>query len=176
MEDLAADIRDPNRIRDFCFTLTNHAMQCVSFLSTNSCFVRFQYPSRRENRRMKELMSEPLEVNRYPTWLPPSPQRMARVVETSLRDDSRLPDSIYMMRRPAPAATMANNGTAGYGRASTPPPHWRGSLENLYEAPAPLRPRYTSYEPNHFRNYRRLCPPRFKTTRQNRFWGTSKVC
>ena len=55
---------------------------------------------RRENQRMKELMSEPLEVNRYHTWLPPPPprnSRMARVVETSLRDDSRLPDSIYRL-------------------------------------------------------------------------------
>ena len=50
-----------------------------------------------------------------------------------------------------------NNGSASYGRASTPPPsQWRGSMENLYEPP----PRYSSYEPSNFRNYRRLCPTR----------------
>ena len=138
---------------------------------------------RRENQRMKELMSEPLEVNRYQTWLPsppppPPPQRMARIVETSLRDDSRLPDSIYMMRRPA----TANGTAASYGRSSTPPPpppYWRGSLENLYEAPPPPRPHYSSYEPDHFRNYRRSCPPRSKTTRLDSLrirWRHRKLC
>ena len=115
----------------------------------------------RENQRMKDLMSEPLEVNRYQTWLPPSPPpRMARVVETSLRDDSRLPDSIYRMRNPA------DKSYGGGARSSTPPPpssYWRGSLENLYEPPS--RHQYSPYEPySHvYRAIRRrlfLCPNR----------------
>ena len=141
MDDLAADIRDANRIRDFCCTKamqTKHAIFLLLF--SVSCNTKDHFG--RENQRMKELMSEPLEVNRYQTWLPPPPPpqpRMARVVETSLRDDSRLPDSIYRM-----------NGTSSYGRgarSSTPPPssYWRGSLENLYEPPS--RHQYSPYEP-----------------------------
>ena len=100
---------------------------------------------------MKELMSEPLDVNRYNTWLPnPLPPRRARIVETSLRDDHLLPDSIYNG-----TYGRSYNGTSSYGRASTPPPsssYWRGSHENVYDA---IQRGYSSYDPNHFRNYRR---------------------